>query len=123
MGVFGDTRGAVALFTRASAAQTGASAVNGADLPVGGLRALAIDVNVTALAGTTPSLVVSLQRKGTDGIYYPVWTGAAITAVGKQSVSLGAGQTALVLGDKVRLVTTVAGTTPSVTYSMSVQGE
>ncbi len=120
MGVFGDSRGAVALFTRASAIQN-VGAVIGADLPVGGLRALAVDIDVTALAGVGPSLSVRLERKGTDGVYYPVWTGAAVTAVGKQSVSLGAGLTPLVLGDRVRLVTTVVGT--SVTFSMSVQGE
>lgn len=112
-------RSTTILLNQASAAQTANG--NSADLPVGTFDQLAVDVNVTAVSGTTPSMTLSVQRKGADGVYYPLWTSAAITAVGVTSTDIGPGLTvAKSIAGLVRLVWTITGTTPSFTFSASI---
>lgn len=95
-----------------------------ADLTVGPYKELAIDVNISAITGTTPSYTLSVNRKGADGVYYPIYTGTALTAVGKITVSLGVGaETNKAFGNTIQVVETVAGTTPSVTRSVSIIGK
>ena len=95
-----------------------------ADLTAGAYRELAIDVNISAITGTTPSYTLGVNRKGVDGVYYPIYTGTAQTAVGKVSISLGKGaSTNTAFGNTIQLVETVAGTTPSVTRSVSIIGK
>ncbi len=81
----------------------------------------AVDVNVTAASGTSPTLAFFLERQGADGVWYPVWSPAAVTAPGQLSTSVGPGcATAEVLTGSIRLRWTVGGTTPSFTFSASV---
>lgn len=97
---------------------------NSVDLNVGNYSELAIDVNISAVAGTSPTYVLSVNRKGVDGVYYPIYTGSSQSAVGKISISLGVGaSTNAAFGNIIQLVETVGGTTPSFTRSISIIGK
>ena len=99
------------------------STVLGGPFPCLAYATMAVDVNVSAVSGTSPSLQLALQRRGDDGVWYPVWTPSAVTAAGVASTSVGPGcATAAVLTDQARLLATVTGTTPSFTVSVSVVG-
>lgn len=113
---------AATVLSIASAAIT--AAVTSSDLVVGSYKELAIDVNVSVISGTTPSYTLTINRKGADGVYYPIYTGTALTAVGKISISLGKGaSTNIAFGSTIQVVETVAGTTPSITRSVSIVGK
>jgi hypothetical protein len=84
---------------------------------------LAVDVNVTAVSGTSPSLTLLLERLGADGVWYPVWSPSAITAVGALSTSVGpACLTNAVVVPTMRLRWVLGGTSPSFTFSASIHG-
>lgn len=94
------------------------------DLVVGTFRELAIDVNISAVSGTSPSYTFSINRKGVDNVYYPIYTGTAQTAIGKISLSLGVGaETNKSFGNTIQIVETISGTTPSFTRSISIIGK
>ncbi len=83
----------------------------------------AVDVNVTAATGTSPTLDLYLDRQGADGVWYNVWHPTQITAAGAASTSVGPGcATGEVLTGYLRLRWVVGGTTPSFTFSASVVG-
>ena len=95
-----------------------------ANLTVGIYKELAIDVNISVITGTTPTYILAVDRLGADGVYYTIYTGTAITAVGVVSVSLGVGaSTNVAFGNVIRVREIVGGTTPSVTRSISVLGK
>lgn len=105
----------------ASAAHTTSS--DAGDLDVSRCRRIAIDINVTAVSGTAPFLQFFIDRKGVDGVYYPIWTSSLIGSTSTISKTLGAFATVHeALGAVVRLRWTITGTTPSFTFSVSVQG-
>jgi hypothetical protein len=91
---------------------------------VGNLTELAVDINVSAVAGTSPTYTLKIERQGADGIYYVVNTGTAITATGAQSTEIGVGATInKAFGAYIRVTETIGGTTPSVTRSLSIVGK
>ncbi len=101
-----------------------AASGNSGDLAVDSFDQRALDVKISAPTGTSPSVTLVLNRKGADGVYYPIWTSAAQTAVGKLSTS--AGVSAPVnhsLGSVLRLDWTVAGTGVSLTVTASLIGK
>lgn len=106
---------------------TGAAAgVNGIDQTNGGFRGVKLVIDVTAITGTTPSLIVTLQGKdAASGKYYNMFVSASLTAVGTTVLTLYPGLTAAanvtandVLPKVWRVITTVAGTTPAVTATI-----
>ncbi len=110
------------VLSQASSAQTASGST--AFLNVSSFRELAVDINVTAVSGTVPSCTFKVDRLGADGIWYNVWTSAAITAAGTASTSVGPGlATSASFGDVVRLTWTISGTTPSFTFSASIVGD
>jgi hypothetical protein len=95
---------------------------NSGPLDAQGVTAIAVDVNITVVSGTTPSMVLTVERLGADGIWYPIATSPAQTAAGKWSVSVGPGESAAELSDAIRLAWAITGTTPSFTFSASIVG-
>jgi hypothetical protein len=89
-------------------------------------EAAVLTIDVSALSGTSPSLVVTLL--GIDpvsGKAYPILETAAITAVGTVVLRIGRGLAAsagLVANDilphQFRVGYTIAGTTPSISFSL-----
>jgi hypothetical protein len=115
--------GAATVLNQASAAQTASG--NSADLVVGQFIELAVDCNVTAVSGTNPTLQIFLERKGADGVYYPVWQSITITSASTQlCTSIGAGMSiAQGFGSTVRLRWVIGGTNASWTFSCSIVGK
>jgi len=110
------------LLNQASAAQT-ASGMS-ATLAVGAYREMLVAVNVSAVAGTSPTLTLAVDSLGADGVWYTLWTSASITAVGQTIASLGVeAPTNTAFGASVRLRWTIGGTTPSFTFSASIIGK
>lgn len=109
--------GGVTLLNQASAIQ--AASGNSADLTVSQYTELAVDCNVTAFGGAGDTVQFFLDRKGVDGIYYPIWQSVAIGVVQAVSTSIGAGMSiAQSLGTIVRLRWVITGT--SATFSASL---
>lgn len=107
------------VYHKASTAYT-ASGTSGA-LTVGPLTTLAVDVNVSAVAGTSPTLDFYLERQGADGEWYQVWHPTQVTAAGVVTTSVGPGcTTGAVVLSTMRLRWVIAGTTPSFTWSASI---
>lgn len=112
---------AVVLLNLPSAAQTVSG--NSANLDCTAVSTVAVDVNVTAVSGVAPTLNAFLDRLGADGVWYPAWSAAQITAAGVTSTSVGPGcAVGQVLSATVRLRWVIGGTTPSFTFSASVTG-
>lgn len=92
-------------------------------LQINAFGALAVDVAVTALSGTSPSIAFFLERQGADGNWYAIWAPTALTAVGTASTSVGPScSTAEVLTNTLRLRWVLSGTNPSFTFSISIWG-
>ena len=109
------------VFTQPPTAVTTSGSTN--PLQINAFGALAVDVAVTALSGTSPGISYFLERQGADGAWYSVWAPTAITAVGTASTSVGPGcSTPEVLTNTVRLRWEVSGTSPSFTFSISIWG-
>jgi len=113
---------AATVYVLPSAAQTVTLVT--ADLAVATYRELQLLVNVSAVSGTTPSMTLTLDSKGADGVYYTVYTSSAITAAGKTLAHIGVGAaTNVAFGSTVRLTATISGTAPSFTMSASLIGK
>lgn len=89
---------------------------------------LAVDITVTSFAGgASPSITFFVDRLGADGVYYRLYTSAAINSASATSVQIGpfpAG-TGIVTGlltQTARFGWTFAGAPTSVTFSASVIG-
>lgn len=109
------------LYSLASGPQT--STFNSGDIDVSQIRRLALNISVTAVSGTTPSMTVTVERKTEAGVYIAIFTGTAITAAGTQIASIGPGLvTQHMPGHVVRVNFTISGTTPSFTMSADLTG-
>lgn len=94
------------------------------DLTVGNYKELAVDVNISVVTGTTPTYTLAVDRLGADGVYYTIYTGTAITAVGVVSVTVGVGAVINTsFGNVIRVREIVGGTTPSYIRSISIVGK
>lgn len=93
---------------------------------------LAVDVTITAFTGgSAPTITFFVNRIGSDGVSYNVWTGAAKNSAGAFSVDLGPGfaTAADPNGSQHAVFTaqatfgwTISGNPTSVTFSASVVG-
>jgi len=76
-------------------------------------------VDVTAVSGTSPSLTVSLEVSPDGGTtWYEAKAGAALTAVGKQTIVATVYDTDVPLTSLYRIKWAITGTTPSLTFSV-----
>ena len=110
----------VYLASIASGART-ANGNNLADSSYGPVTAFVLYVNVTAVSGTTPTLVVKLQDSPDGGVTWYDVTGAAtgtLNATGTTSVRFNA--TATPMSDQFRVAWVIGGTTPSFTFKVDL---
>lgn len=102
----------------ASAARGTGAEVASAEIDVSGFSEATAFLDVTAASGTTPTLDVKFQTKDPlSGKWFDI-TGMAFaqkTAAGTESKSVASG-----LGTTIRAVYTIAGTTPSFTFSVGL---
>lgn len=120
------SRGGVAIYTLASGALTVSG--NSVDLAVGACTEIGIDIDITAESGTSPTIQFFWNRKGADGLYYPLWQTKVIAGTDtfpeKFSASIGAGMAYnQSLGLIGQLSWVLGGTTPSFTCSANVYGK
>lgn len=80
----------VATSTLFSAPQAAVGSGSSGDLSVSALREVGIDITTTATSGGT--IQFFWERKGLDGIYYPLWQSAVLSAAANTlSTSVGPG--------------------------------
>lgn len=83
------------------------------------IETINVFVDATAVSGTSPSLVVSLEVSPDGGTtWYESGTATAITAVGTQKFKVSVYNNSTVLTSLYRLKWTITGTTPSFTFSV-----
>lgn len=89
-------------------------------------RGVKVGINISAIAGTTPTLTVTLQGKDVaSGQYYNLLVSPALAAVAFSTLTLYPGIAAVanvsandVLPRTFRVITAIAGTTPTVSYTV-----
>jgi len=79
---------------------------------VGHFKEASFFLNVTAKSGTTPTLGCKIQTKGEDGQWYDLVTFTQATDVTHEMK-----EKANCLGEYIRLLYTIGGTTPSFTFT------
>ena len=103
-----------------------AASINGLDMEnMSGIGAQIV-IDVTAITGTTPSVVVTVEGKDpVSGKYYTILASASITTVSTTVLRIFPGATASanlaandVLPRTFRVTSTIAGTTPAVTATV-----
>lgn len=103
-----------------------AASLNGLDMEnMSGIGAQIV-IDVTAITGTTPSVVVTVEGKDpVSGKYYTILASASITTVSTTVLRIFPGATAAanlaandVLPRTFRVTSTIAGTTPAVTATV-----
>lgn len=98
-----------------SAARTVSGAADMGALPLE-YAEISIYIDVTAVAGTSPTMTVTYQVSPDGVTYYDHTAGAALTAAGRQSIRLASN-----IGSYGRLSYVIGGTSPSFTFSAVVE--
>lgn len=114
-----------ALVTLTAASASG----NTMDLTNGVGRGVRVNVNITALTGTSPTLTVTIQGKdAASGTYYTILASTALSATGFTRLTIYPGLTAAansIASDIVprdwRIAYTIGGTTPAVTATIGAE--
>lgn len=109
---------------------SGAQAVSntGVSFSTAAVSGLAVDVTLTGFTGgSSPAVTFFVDRLGSDGVWYRVWTSAALTGAGVTSVQIGpfpaaTGIITAVLTGTARFGWSTTGTPTAVTFSASVIG-
>lgn len=98
-----------------------ARSTSGSSAPMpgyGGANTLRCQLDVTAAAGTTPTLDVLVQDTIDGTNFYTVGTFARKTAAGREAINVTTPFT-----DTLRVSWTVTGVAPSFTFSVSIYSE
>lgn len=111
------------VYVLASAPQT--TTITSADIVLDSqANALLFLMNVSAVAGTTPTLQATINGKGPDNVYYPLYVSASITATGKTQAYIGPTLPINIeLTPVIQVVFVIGGTTPSFTFSATIEQE
>lgn len=100
---------------------------NSPDLAGGSGRGLIVFADVSAITGTAPTLIVTIQGKDpVSGNYYTILASAALTATGTTVLRVFPGLTAVanatvndILPPDFRIITAIGGATPAVSATVS----
>ena len=103
-----------------------AAGTNGADQTNSNARGIKLVIDITALTGVSPTLIVTLQGKdAASGKYYTILASAALAAVATTTlevypgIATAANVTAGVTLPRVwRVIAAIGGTTPAVTATV-----
>lgn len=106
-------------FSRTDTSSTAAATGNSADSLSASANGARLDVNLTALTGTSPTIAFALWDSADNTTFaaVPGATIAALSSTGRASVTVPDGT---VVRRYVAVATTVTGTTPSATFTASV---
>lgn len=113
------------IWTQASTAISASG--NSGPLTVGNFAEIAVDVNITAKTGTTPTVEFFVDRLGVDGIYYNIYDSGVVsnTAPTTKSDSIGAGLNVnKTFAGTIQFRWVIGGSaSPGYTYSVSLVGK
>ncbi|MBX7464963.1 hypothetical protein K1Y80_02555 [Streptomyces sp. MAG02] len=109
---------------------SGAQAVSnvGVSFSTAAVSGLAVDVTLTSFTGgSSPAVTFFVDRLGSDGVWYRVWTSSALTSTGVTSVQIGpfpaaTGIVTAVLTGTARFGWSSTGSPTAITFSASVIG-
>jgi hypothetical protein len=114
---------ATTLFVQAPTTVINANGNSGI-LPVNAIRELAVDINITAVSGTSPTLQFFVDRVDANNIPNPIWQSSLFTGVTQERTSIGPGLTyPESLGANIKVRWVVGGSSPSFTLSSSFVGK
>lgn len=87
-----------------------------------GAGTIDLGYNVSAFAGTTPSITFGVDMMGPDGVWYNVYTSSAITVAGNALVTIGKlAASVTALGTTIRVTWAIGGTaTPKASFTAFV---
>lgn len=94
------------------------ASVNSSSVQVGNYNGLVAYLNCSAVSGSSPSAAIKLQDSPDGVTWYdiPSATFTAVTAAVQQRLVVSN------VGSNVRAVVTITGTTPSLTFDLTVAG-
>ncbi len=112
------------LFQQAS---TGLTA-NGSSAPINvpaSIRRLEFDLNISALAGTSPTITIFVEGLDDEGVWYSLYAPTVISTVVDTPQSIGPGmQSNTVIPDTIRVRWVIGGSAgQTVTCTMSLIGQ
>jgi hypothetical protein len=113
------------VYLLASAAQTTTPFTSSAFV-VGPFAELAVDINLTAKTGTSPTIQFFIDRIGADSVAYNIWSSSVISTTPTQvSTSIGSGfAVAQSFGASIQFRWTIGGSaSPGYTFSCSIIGK
>src|SRR5258708_8421882 len=112
------------LFKQASTGLTVAGTWGPINVPAS-IRRLEFNLNITALAGTTPTITVFVEGQDNEGAWFPLYAPSVISAIGDTAQSIGPGlQSNTVIPDTVRVRWLIGGSAgQTVTCTMSLTGQ
>lgn len=119
---------AVSTFITYPTATAQAASNAGVSFSTATTASLAVDITLTSFTGgTTPTVTFFVDRLGSDGVWYRVWTSAALNSAGVTSIQIGpfpaaTGIFTAVLTGTARFGWTSTGTPTAITFSASVIG-
>lgn len=101
----------------ASAARTATG--NSSDVKLNAGSKIALYLDVTAASGTTPTLDVTVKAKDpASGKYFTIGSFSQKTAAASEAIFIGGGSDVEFAVNTFRVEYTIAGTTPSFTFSV-----
>ena|SRR5258708_38680775 len=112
------------LFQQASTGLTIAGTSGPINVPAS-IRRLEFNLNITALAGTSPTITVFVEGQDNEGAWYSLYAPSVISSVSDTAQSIGPGmQTDTVIPDTIRVRWTIGGSAgQTVTCTMSLIGQ
>jgi hypothetical protein len=112
------------LFQQASTGLTAAGASQPISVPAS-IRRLEFNLNISALAGTSPTITVFVEGQDNEGVWYSLYAPTVISTVVDTPQSIGPGmQTDTVIPDTVRVRWVIGGSAgQAVTCTMSLVGQ
>lgn len=89
------------------------------------IRRLEFNLNISALAGTSPTITIFVEGLDNEGVWYPLYAPTVINTAVDTSQSIGPGmQTNTVIPDTVRVRWVIGGSAgQTVTCTMSLIGQ
>lgn len=114
-------RVAFPMFTEAATARTATGNGTAITLP-DDIAELFIGLDITAVSGTSPTLVLQVQQQDANGVWQTLAATSSLNTVTTATLHLPAGSFVLLGGGQMRIRWVIGGTTPSFTFRVGIHG-
>ncbi|GLY55330.1 hypothetical protein [Lentzea sp. NBRC 102530] len=109
------------MFTETATARTATGNGTALTLP-DDVAELFVGIDITAVSGTTPTLVVQVQQQDANDVWQTLAATSSLNATGQATLHLPAGSFVLLGGGQARIRWVIGGTTPSFTFRVGIHG-